>query len=78
MTNTAITALLSQGEGLTLEFKECKTSLGNSVFETVCSFSNRYGGYIFLGVNDKGAIQGVEPSFGLNLTHNSKRDYLSF
>jgi ATP-dependent DNA helicase RecG len=60
MTNAAIKSLLSQGESLTVEFKECKTGLGNSVFETVCSFSNRYGGYIFLGVDDKGAVQGVE------------------
>jgi len=41
---------LDKGEGFVIEFKECVDGLNNSVFETVCSFSNRYGGYVFLGV----------------------------
>ncbi|GHU16635.1 hypothetical protein FACS1894163_06320 [Spirochaetia bacterium] len=56
-----IKKLLSQGESLTVEYKECTNALSNSVFETVCSFSNRYGGYIFLGVQDNGEIVGVNP-----------------
>lgn len=30
------------------------------VYETVCSFSNRDGGHIFLGVKDNGTILGVD------------------
>ncbi|GHV74185.1 ATP-dependent DNA helicase RecG [Spirochaetia bacterium] len=56
-----IKKLLSQGESLTVEFKAAKDTLSNSVFETVCSFSNRYGGYLFLGVSDSGEALGVNP-----------------
>ncbi|MBP5163545.1 MAG: ATP-binding protein, partial [Spirochaetales bacterium] len=54
-----IKEILSKGEGLTVDYKSCTSGLNNSVFETVCSFSNRYGGYILLGVNDNGKILGV-------------------
>ncbi|MDR1156784.1 MAG: putative DNA binding domain-containing protein [Oscillospiraceae bacterium] len=53
--------LLRDGEGLTVEFKRCKSTLPKSVYETVCSFSNRYGGYILLGVDDDGTVSGVAP-----------------
>jgi ATP-dependent DNA helicase RecG len=51
--------LIRDGEGLTVEFKRCTNELANSVFETVSSFSNRYGGYLLLGVEDNGVISGV-------------------
>ena len=52
---------INDGEGLTVEFKSSRNELDNSVFETVSSFSNRYGGYILLGVGDDGEIKGVNP-----------------
>ncbi|MCL1803183.1 MAG: putative DNA binding domain-containing protein [Eubacteriaceae bacterium] len=61
MTPEKIKKLLAEGEGLTVEFKECVNELSNSVFETVCSFSNRYGGHMILGVDDNGVIIGVNP-----------------
>jgi len=51
--------LIRDGEGLTVEFKRCSGKITNAVFETVCSFSNRYGGHILLGVEDSGAVSGV-------------------
>ena len=55
---------LLKGEGFTVEYKKCSSSLSNSVFETVCSFSNRYGGHILLGVDDDATVIGVnEDSF---------------
>ena len=57
-----IRKLLAGGEGLTVEFKECVNELNNSVFETVCSFSNRYGGHLLLGVRDNAEIVGVNPA----------------
>ena len=33
--------------------------MNNGIFETVCSFSNRYGGYILLGIEDNGNVIGV-------------------
>jgi ATP-dependent DNA helicase RecG len=53
--------LIRDGEGLTVEFKRCSNELPKSVYETVCSFSNRYGGYVLLGVEDDGAVSGVAP-----------------
>lgn len=54
-----ILALIKQREGIKIEFKECKNTCPKSVFETVCSFLNRYGGDILLGVEDDGNIIGV-------------------
>jgi ATP-dependent DNA helicase RecG len=62
MTPERLKKLLSQGEGITVEFKSCKDRISSSVYETVCSFANRYGGHIILGADDKGKIQGVDPS----------------
>ena len=52
--------LIAQGEGISIEFKECKDSLPKSIFETLCSFLNRFGGDIFLGVADDGTILGID------------------
>ena len=54
---------LSQGEGIGLEFKRCGNQPGADVFETICSFANRQGGSLLLGVLDDGEVEGVpEPS----------------
>jgi len=58
---TKLLQLIRDGEGLTVEFKRCSDKLTNTVYETVCSFSNRYGGYILLGVEDNGKVSGVLP-----------------
>ena len=55
LTKRKLKSLLKNGENFTVEFKQCRNELNNSVFETVCSFSNRYGGFLLLGVNDSGA-----------------------
>lgn len=46
-------------EGLTAEFKRCGNQPEKDTFETICSFANRQGGSIFLGVQDDGAVLGV-------------------
>jgi ATP-dependent DNA helicase RecG len=56
----AIKFFILKGENLTVEFKESKTQLNKDVYETVCAFSNRAGGDIFLGIKDNGEIVGVE------------------
>ena len=63
MLESKIKAILKQGEGIQVEFKECKTSLNKDIYETVCAFLNRIGGEILLGVNDKGHITGIDPQF---------------
>ena len=65
MTIDKLEELLQAEEGFTVEYKECVNGLNNSVFETVCSFSNRYGGHILLGVKEvdhKGVVIGVNPN----------------
>jgi ATP-dependent DNA helicase RecG len=60
MTDTEkIKSLIAQGEGLNVEFRQSRNSLSRSVFETVCAFLNRKGGYILLGVRDNGIVEGV-------------------
>jgi len=51
--------LLKQNEGISLEFKESKSALPSSLFETICAMLNRKGGDIFLGVKNNGEIIGV-------------------
>ncbi len=46
------------GETVAVEFKRCGGNIEGDVYETVCSFSNRFGGDIFLGVNDDGTVEG--------------------
>lgn len=54
-----IRELIKIGEKIDVEFKESRVALNKDVFDTVCSFSNRNGGHIFLGVNDQKEIVGV-------------------
>ncbi len=61
MTIADIKKLIQNGEKIDVEFKESKDALAKNVFETVCSFNNRNGGHILLGVNDKNEIVGVSP-----------------
>src|SRR3989338_2456105 len=62
MKPSRIKAIIKQGEGISTEFKECKKDIGQSVYDTVCAFLNRNGGELLLGVNDKGAITGIDAS----------------
>jgi len=59
MTIDEIKKLIQNGEKIDVEFKESKDALTKDVFDTVCSFNNRNGGHILLGVNDKREIVGV-------------------
>lgn len=60
MTPSEFEKVLSQGEGISVEFKRCGNLPGDDVFETICSFSNRQGGSIYLGVADSSSL-GVPP-----------------
>jgi len=62
MNEVRLRELISQGEGLSIEFKESHTQLNRDVYESVCSFLNRRGGDLILGVRDDGEILGVEPT----------------
>ena len=55
--------IIKRGEKIDTEFKLGANKLPNSLFESVCSFLNRFGGTIILGVDDKTRkIVGVDES----------------
>jgi len=58
-----IESKITQGEGLNIEFKTASEKLSRNVFETICAFLNRKGGYIFLGVKDNGKVEGIKEGF---------------
>jgi ATP-dependent DNA helicase RecG len=53
--------LIKQGEGISVEFKECRRTLNRDVYKTVCAFLNRHGGTLLLGVADTSEVTGVDP-----------------
>ncbi len=55
-----VKVIIAKGEGLDIEFKESYNTLSRSVLETICSFLNRNGGHILLGVADNGEIKGIK------------------
>jgi len=61
MNKAGIKELIRQGEGISIEFKECQNKLSKDVFESICAFLNRKGGNLLLGVNDRGNITGINP-----------------
>lgn len=60
MTYHELTDILADGENSSIEFKKSTTDITKDVYETVCSFSNRDGGHIFLGVRNDGMVLGVD------------------
>lgn len=51
--------ILEIGETIRVEFKRCRNGIESDTYETVCSFLNRFGGDLFLGVTDSGRVVGV-------------------
>lgn len=54
-----IMKLIQNGEKIDVEFKESNNTLPKDIYDSVCSFNNRNGGHILLGVSDKKQIIGV-------------------
>ena len=59
MDTRTMKTILEIGETIAVEFKRCGNGIESDVYETVCSFLNRFGGDIFLGVLDDGTVSGV-------------------
>ena len=43
------------------------------VYESICAFSNRDGGHVFLGIKDDGRILGIDP----NAADRIKKDFVT-
>ncbi|MDD6002621.1 MAG: putative DNA binding domain-containing protein [Bacteroidales bacterium] len=61
MTLEQLQKLIAKKEGTEIEFKESKDKLARSVYESICAFLNRRGGYVVLGASDSGKIVGINP-----------------
>ncbi len=48
--------MLAVGEMVAVEFKRCGNGIGHDVYESICSFLNRFGGDLFMGVEDDGTV----------------------
>lgn len=73
MTTEFMRDLLSKDEKITVEYKTCQFGIQEDVYETVCSFSNRYGGYIIMGAEDDGTPIGVKQ----NMVKDMKRNFVN-
>src|SRR3989344_6769035 len=56
MDEKELMALIQQGEGYNLEFKE---SISDNLGKEICALANANGGKILIGVDDKGKVVGV-------------------
>jgi len=70
MTPEKLKTILAVGETIAVEFKRCGGGISADTYETVCSFLNRFGGDIFLGVTDNGAVCGVPKNAAPDIIKN--------
>ncbi|MCR5698904.1 MAG: putative DNA binding domain-containing protein [Treponemataceae bacterium] len=70
MTKEKLEELLANHEKITVEYKESRTAIPANTYETVASFSNRYGGYIIFGADDNGNPVGINPKCISNMKKN--------
>ena len=73
MTEVELLKLIEGGENIQVEFKKSTTEITKDVYDTVCSFSNRDGGTIVLGVKDNGEILGIAP----DAVDRMKKDFVT-
>lgn len=55
-----IKELICDGEKINVEFKLASNKLPKNLFESICAFLNREGGYVILGIDDDRNIIGID------------------
>lgn len=63
-------SILTIGETVVVEFKRCGNGIESDTYETVCSFLNRFGGDIFMGILDDGTVVGVPEKAAPEMVRN--------
>lgn len=53
-----------------IESRRCGNGIKADMYESVCSFLNRFGGDLFLGVLDNGPVSGVPENAALDMIKN--------
>lgn len=61
MDASTLRKIIKQKENIQVEFKSAQNGFPQSLYETVVSFLNRFGGHLILGVEDDGTIIGLTP-----------------
>ena len=70
MDSVTMKSIFEIGETIAVEFKRCGNGIENDVYETVCSFLNRFGGDLFMGVLDDGTVSGVPEKAAADMDKN--------
>ncbi len=63
-------SILTIGENVAVEFKRCGNGIEHDVYESVCSFLNRFGGDLFMGVLNDGTVVGVPQKAASDMINN--------
>ena len=63
-------SILDIGETVAVEFKRCGNGIESDTYESVCSFLNRFGGDIFMGVLNDGTVIGVPEKAAWSMIKN--------
>lgn len=70
MNHETLRSILKIGETVAVEFKRCGNGIESDTYETVCSFLNRFGGDIFMGVLDDGTVLGIPEKAAADIVKN--------
>lgn len=70
MDHNTLQSILTIGETVAVEFKRCGNGIESDTYETVCSFLNRFGGDIFMGVLNDGTVIGVPEKAAPDMVKN--------
>ena len=70
MDQNTLQSILTIGETAAVEFKRCSSGIESDTYESVCSFLNRFGGDLFLGVQDDGTVTGVSQNAAMDMVKN--------
>jgi ATP-dependent DNA helicase RecG len=70
MDTTKFQTIFAVGETIAVEFKRCSAGIEADTYESVCSFLNRFGGDIFLGVENDGTVRGVQAKTAPDMIKN--------
>ena len=62
--------VLAVGETIAVEFKRCGNGISADTYETVCSLLNRFGGDIYLGIEDDGTVCGIPKNAAPDMVKN--------
>jgi len=67
---TKLKNVLAIGETVAVEFKRAGGRIEDDVYESVCSFLNRFGGDVYLGILDDGTVEGVPEKAAVDMVKN--------